>query len=131
MAAVYIQVTNMNEAELLESMNLTVANSLAAYAIYLSLGTSYVIAAQIAGRTLDRSQVLLVTFLYSVSMVVMLFTLHGHIALSDSLRAEQLARFPRGGGIDIQVAPITLISSILLYLGTLKYMWDVRKKGER
>lgn len=120
----------MNEVELLESMNLTVANALATYAIYLSLGTSYVIAAQVAGGRLERSQVILVTVLYTISMVVMLFTLHGHIALSDSLRAEQLARFPRDGGLDIPVATIAWISNVLLYLGTLKYMWDVRMKGD-
>lgn len=117
----------MNEAELLESMNLTVANSLAAYAIFLTLGTSYVAAAQLAGKTLSRSQVSILTFLYTTSMIVIVFTMYGHIALSDSLRAEQLQNFPRGGGLGIPVAQFSLGSSFLLYLGTVKYMWDIRK----
>ena len=119
----------MTEAELLEAMSSMVANSLAAYAIFLTLASSYVIAAQIGGKTLASSQVLLLTVLYSTAVLVMIFTLYGHVALSDALRIEQIERFPRGDEIKIALGPFSLVSNILIYVGTLKYMWDVRKKN--
>lgn len=119
----------MTESELLESMNMTVANGLAAYAIFLTLASSYIVSAHLAGQTLSRSQIGLLSFFYTISMVVMIFTLHGHAALADSLRAEQILNFPRGGERAYGVATLSLISNVFIYLGTLKYMWDVRKNG--
>ncbi len=121
----------MTEAELIESVQLVVGNAFAAYAIFLTLATSYVVIAQISGRNLSPSQVGLLTTLYSIAIAIMVGALQGQNILSDSLRLEQLERFPRGGEVDIAFAPITLASNLLIYLGSLKYMWDIRRKWKQ
>ena len=60
----------MTAAEVIESLNLHAANSMDAYAIFVTFTFGYLTVAFFAGNRLSMSQVLIVSILYVVSAAV-------------------------------------------------------------
>ena len=94
---------------------------------YVTLMVAYLVAAYFAAQKMTRSQVVLVSLLYSISALLMVWSTYTYmsrsIALADALEALNpnitygAQPFARNS-----VAVIQLLGVI----GAIKFMWDVR-----
>ena len=113
--------------ELAELLRENINSGMSAVTLYLTVVTTYLVAAYLAGEKLTRFQTFLTTSLFIVFALV--FTL-GSVAFFQSASAIS-ARF--GNEVGISVFPIRYawiigFAEIFGILGSLRFMFDVRSK---
>ncbi len=118
----------MNEYELADYAASVMSNFLSTITIYISVITAYVAAAFIAGGRLTKLQLGIVNTTFTIAAGVM-----GVLSYFSFVRFLELARLAQSQGspgetplIDFGV-PLAILVSIM-YLGSLVFMWTVRKK---
>jgi hypothetical protein len=113
--------------ELAELLRENINAGMGAVTLYLTVVTTYLVAAYLAGERLTRFQTFLTTSLFIVFALVFTF---GSVAFFRS-STEITARFGNEVGIStfpIQFAWIIGCAEIFGILGSLKFMFDVRNK---
>ncbi len=78
----------MNEAELLENASLAMGNGLAAFAVFVSMLAAYFTVAYVVGNKLDFRQLILVNFVFVISMLGMSYVIFGFTKLAIELYGE-------------------------------------------
>ena len=113
--------------ELAELLRENINAGMGAITLYLTVVTTYLVAAYLAGEKLTRFQTFLTTSLFIVFALVFTF---GSVAFFQST-TEITARFGNEVGIStfpIQFAWVIGFAEILGILGSLRFMFDVRSK---
>jgi len=113
--------------ELAELLRENINGGMGAVTLYLTVVTTYLVAAYLAGAKLTSFQALLTTSLFVAFALVFTF---GSVAFFRS-STEITARF--GSEVGIPTFPILIAwvigcTEILGILGSLKFMFDVRSK---
>ena len=117
----------MTEGELIQAAQATWANVITLTTVAITLLSGYIIVAYLAGKELERSQVLIVNSLY---LLLFLFVLMGIYSLS--IRATEMAALSvqiseqrnLGPTLWLPLGVVAIFAFCLL--ASLKFMWDVR-----
>ena len=119
------QLTAYEHIDLAASMY---ANSATMYAILLTIVSGYLVVAYIVGAKLTRGQVVIVNALYLITCLTTISALasFNHVAQQYAMAGAEVR------GLDRSLAsyfPSYLIFAIdfLVVVGSLKFMWDVRR----
>ena len=113
--------------ELAELLRENINAGMGAVTLYLTVVTTYLVAAYLAGEKLTRFQTILTTSLFIVFALVFTF---GSIAFFQS-STEITAKYGSEVGIGtfpIQYSWVIGCAEIFGILGSLKFMFDVRNK---
>jgi hypothetical protein len=117
----------MSEAELLETAQAVWGNYISCIGILISIISGYLVVAYIVGRTLTRSQVLLVNVTFFVFTSFAILSMFEFSQTGTELMTLALAQSAQRSEIGITIVPqLTVIVFPLLVLGSYKFMWDVR-----
>lgn len=119
----------MSEYELSDYAASVMSNFLSAMTIYISVITAYVAAAFVAGDRLTKLQLVIVNTTFTIAAGVM-----GVLSYFIFARFFELARLAQIQGSPAETplidfgAPLAILVSIM-YLGSIVFMWSIRKKS--
>ena len=116
----------MTEVEAVTLTQSILANAGNSYTVFLTLISGYLLVAHLAGKTLTRSQLTIITVLYALSIGYTIFVWFGFS--QAGLYYQGIAAELRGtmNFSDERGAIFGLMLNIAIALAPLKYMWDVR-----
>jgi hypothetical protein len=116
----------MTEVEAVTLTQILIANASSGYAVFLTLVSGYLLVAHLAGKTLTRSQLTIITILYAMAVGYTIFVWFG-ITLT-SIHYQGVAAELRGtlNFSDERGVIFGLVLMVAIALAPLKYMWDVR-----
>lgn len=119
----------MNEAELLLAGLSAYANSLAAFAVYVTMLSGYLVVAYLVGSQMTRAQTIIVNILYSLisAAVAAAFFNFAQAGYENTRLALEIST-QRVVGPMPMVAESALVVMVFCYLASLKFMWDARNK---
>lgn len=121
----------MNGAEWIEISQQASSNALAAFAIFLTMFSGYLVVAYSVGSRLSTFQVSFVNVVYLLSSMTVLWA--NYASIRDAMAARQQAsvlvqQFPMGAAIEpMLVANAILAVNSLFLLGSLIFMYSVRR----
>ena len=117
----------MTEAELLEAGQFAYSNSLAAFAIYVTMLSGYLVVAYLVAGQMTRPQVIIVNILYSLLTVVVVasFVSFAQVGYENTRLALEMST-QRVVGPMPMVAESAVVVMVFCYLASLKFMWDAR-----
>ena len=117
----------MTEAELFEAGQFAYSNSLATFAIYITLLSGYIAVAYIVGEKLVGSQATIINTLYSLLIVTIIaaFVSFARIGYENAYLALEMSTQRKAGPVPL-VAELAVVVMVFCYLASLKFMWDVR-----
>jgi hypothetical protein len=120
---------NLTPYEALDLGQSALSNSLAAYAVFLSLAFAYLLAAYQVGAALSHLQVRLLTALFVVTIVLLIWSMSAYTSW-----AYVFSIIARGGKIERSVlatqswVPVLLaVINALTVAACCSFMWDVRR----
>ncbi len=120
----------MTEYEAVTLAQSLLSNASNMYVIFLSFLSGYLLVAHLAGETLTRSQLLLITALYIPTMMYTLYGWHAftqlgahYMAIANNLSEEA----SRG---EQRLLLFGLFINLAITLAPLKYMYDVRRSND-
>lgn len=116
----------MTEVEAVTLTQALMANASSAYAVFLTLVSGYLIVSHLAGKSLTKSQLTIITSLYVLSAGYTVFVWYGLISASthyQGIAAELRGAMDFSNQGNVVVG---LFINIAIALAPLKYMWDVR-----
>lgn len=120
---------NLTSYEALDLAQSAFSNALAAYAILLSVAFGYLVAGYLVGPSLSRLQVRLVSFLFSVVMAVLIWSMSAYVYWGDVFstiaRGDFIARFPMAP--QPWLPALLAAINILTAAACLFFMWNVRR----
>jgi hypothetical protein len=108
--------------ELLDLTNAVFANYLTALTIFFSLVTAYVAAAFVAGKLLNRVQLLIVNFSFLTAT-----SMFGYIAVIIYIRFYALIQAEESIDPPLNLAVPSAVLMLLIVAGSLIFMSSVRK----
>ena len=112
----------MSEFAFVEAFSALMSASLSAMGLYFTAVTGYLIAAYLIGERLTRSQLMIISTLFVIFALIMIFS-----GFSMAERAIELEVAFEGERDALDYAGyVLLISGILGILASLKFMADVR-----
>ena len=116
----------MTEVEAVALTQSILGNAGDTYTVFLTLISGYLIVAHLAGTTLTRGQLTIITSLYALSIGYTIFVWFGYS--QAGLYYQGIAAELRGtmNFSDERGAVFGLWLNIVIALAPLKYMWDVR-----
>lgn len=119
----------MTEAEFLEVGLIAYSNSLAAFAIYVTMLSGYLVVAYLVANQMTRPQVIIVNILYSLLTVIVAaaFINFAQAGYENSRLALEMSTRRAVGPLPM-VAESALVVIVFCYLASLKFMWDARKQ---
>jgi len=119
----------MIEAELLEAGLSAYANSLAAFAVYVSMLSGYLVVAYLVANQMTRPQAIIVNILYSLlsAVVAAAFFNFAQAGYENTRLALEMST-QRVVGPMPMVAESALVVMVFCYLASLKFMWDARNQ---
>ena len=117
----------MSEAELFEAGQFAYSNSLAAFAIYITLLSGYIVVAYIVGEKLVGSQTVIINTLYSLLMFTVLaaFVSFARVGYENNYLALEMSTLRKVAPLPL-VAELAVVVMVFCYLASLKFMWDIR-----
>ena len=117
----------MSEAELFEAGQFAYSNSLAAFTIYITLLSGYIVVAFIVGEKLVGSQTVIINTLYSLIMFTVLaaFVSFARIGYESNYLALEMSTLRKIAPLP-WVAEVAVVVMVFCYLASLKFMWDIR-----
>jgi hypothetical protein len=119
----------MTQSELLELSELANSNMLAAFTIFITLASGYLIVAYLVGEKLARSQLWFINAIFVLTMVVVSFAIHYYIDNAQMYVKAARELGDQGGPVPPtyqSVVVITYLIDAFILIGCLKFMWDVR-----
>ena len=120
----------MNEAEVLEQLNLFADNAMNSYALYLTLTFSYLTAFYVAGAQLSKLQATIISLLYFSWALTFSLVATTHIASFESL----LSRYPNFVPSIFWQLPWLYLGGVIAAGGILAscyFAFDIRRNIER
>jgi hypothetical protein len=124
----------MTGTDWLEIAALGLSNSLAAFAITVTIATGYLIMAYMVGKKLTTSQLWILNTLF---LLVMLMMANGDfLSLKGAMQANyEAGKLVPGLGADateyrIEFAYFSYALNLLIIGGCFKFMWDIRSTSE-
>ena len=121
----------MTTYEMADLAQSSFGNSIAAWGIFLSLVTAYLLTAYLVGAKLTPTQVIVLTTMYLVVSALVVWSISAYVngATQLSMRA-----YPESTGNFFAPKPwvpfaVGLIDSLVVAM-SLKFMWDVRHRKE-
>ena len=119
----------MIEAELLEAGLSAYANSLAAFAVYVTMLSGYLVVAYLVANQMTRLQAVIVNILYSLlsAVVAAAFFNFAQAGYENTQIAIEMSS-QRVVGPMPMVAESALLVMVFCYLASLKFMWDARNQ---
>ncbi len=122
----------MTEAELFEAGQIAFSNCLAAFAIYVTMLSGYLVMVYVIGDKMTRSQIVIINTLYSILTITIIaafisFALIGH---ETSQLAFEMTEKRRIGPLPI-VAEVATVALIFCFIASLRFTWDVRHNREK
>ena len=120
-------VQDMSEAELFEAGQFAYSNSLAAFTIYITLLSGYIVVAYIIGEKLVGSQTIIINTLYSLLMLTVLaaFVSFARIGYETNYLASEMSTLRKVAPMPL-VAELAVVVMVFCYLASIKFMWDIR-----
>ena len=119
----------MTEAELLAASSACWSNCIALVAIYVSILSGYLIVAKIAGKSMTRSQIVIVNIIY-VGLTTFLIIAEASFTIAaidmDRLAIELTTQRSEAFYSYSFLAHVLTIFYFICALASLKFMWDVR-----
>ena len=117
----------MTDAEIWELILLSQGNSSATLGIYLSLVSGYLIVAYLVGKDLSRSQVTMISGLFSMGCIMAIVPTYAYLSRATFLLqfADETYKSPATLFLPLG-APVMSALLLLGLLASLKFMWDVR-----
>jgi hypothetical protein len=117
----------------LEIAGLGFSNSLAAFAITLTMATGYLVMAYIVGKKLTTSQLWILNILFLC--VMLMVAAADFTALQNAIRAAHEAgklspAWETSAELNMKTAYLSLAVNLFLICGCLKFMWDIRNTKE-
>ena len=118
----------MSEAELVEALTSYYEIALTAIGMYVSVTSGYLVVAYLAGTNLDKTQVFIISVLFTVVAGIMVYAVHGFMwrAYGYIQSLKSVAQ----SGVDYYAGPFShVLLPVILACGivaSLKFMWDVR-----
>jgi hypothetical protein len=118
----------MSEAELFEAGQFAYSNSLAAFTIYITLLSGYIVVAFIVGEKLVGSQTVIINTLYTLLMLTVLaaFVSFARVGYESAYLALEMSTLRKVSQVPL-VAELAVVVMIFCYLASLKFMWDIRR----
>ena len=118
----------MTEAELVEHAQMAYGNAIAAFALMFTMLSAYLVAAYLAGKALSFSQMLTVNLFFIVSVVMTIAAEASFLSAALNSSLEAFAINPARAVIPLHssIAGIVALIDLLIMIGCLKFMWDVR-----
>jgi len=122
----------MTEYELADLMGAASGDSLVFIPIIVSFISAYLVVAWLIGAKLSLSQVSLVNSLFLIFAGIMGSSWLVRIELALSYQKELLAINPeRAILVNAWLVPSVSVVAVLLILGCLKFMWDIRHSSSQ
>lgn len=122
----------MTQYETLDLAQSAFSNSLAAYALFLSIVTGYLVTAHMAGRELDRGQVWLLTLLFLVVVSIAIWSVSAYVywggVYVSMSRLEGIEQSPMAPQSWLPAA--MAIINCAIAIACLFFMWHLRHKSE-
>ncbi|MEP1469335.1 MAG: hypothetical protein ABJK25_00020 [Halieaceae bacterium] len=121
----------MTEGEAIQAAQATWANVITMSTVEITLLSGYIIVAYLAGKELERSQVVIVNTLY---LLLSLFVLSGIYTLAR--RATELAELSidlseyRELGPQIWLPYGVVVIFVFCIAASMKFMWDIRHRKD-
>ena len=103
------------------------ANALSSFTVFLSVVFAYIITAYLVGTRLTRTQVRMLTFVFVIVAILIVWSMAGYV--NGGVNLNRLA-YPDNQ--DLFFAPKTWLPQFVIGIGfvilciALKFMWDVR-----
>jgi hypothetical protein len=119
----------MTEAEVIESLNLHAANSMDAYAIFVTFTFGYLTVAFFAGNRLSMSQVLIISILYVVSALAFSIVSLLHIDCFEVL-VSNYPEYAHSIWWRYPWATTCYFLNIGGILASLYFMFEIRRRGD-
>lgn len=117
----------MKEAELLVAGLSAYANSLAAFAVYVTMLSGYLVVAYMAANQMTRPQTIIVNILYSLLSAVIAAAFYNFAQAGyENTQLAIAMSTQRVVGPMPMVAETALVVIMFCYLASLKFMWDAR-----
>jgi len=119
----------VTEAELLEVGLIAYSNSLAAFAVYVTMLSGYLVVAYLAASQMTRPQAIIVNILYSLltAVVAAAFINFAQAGYENTRLALEMSTQRVIGPLPM-VAESAVVVMAFCYLATLKFMWDARNQ---
>lgn len=121
----------MTEYEALDLAQSTFSNALAAYAVFLSIVSGYLITAYLVGSDLTHLQVRLLTLLFLIVVAILIWSMSAYAYWGDAF--STLARGQ--DRVRTMMTPqswmpafLAIINSLTAF-GCVFFMWNVRRTG--
>jgi len=119
----------MTEAEVIESLNLHAANSMDAYAIFVTFTFGYLTVAFFAGNRLSMTQVLIVSMLYVASALVFSIVSLLHLESLEVL-VSNYPEFAHSIWWRFPWSTTCYFLNIGGILASLYFMFEIRRRGD-
>lgn len=124
----------MTATDWLEVAAANLSNSLAAFAITVTIASGYLIMAYMVGKKLTTPQQWILNSLFTIIMTLVAFGDFESLSTTVRARREAIALLPHWQEILAESATTSVFSSLslnlLLIIACLKFMWDIRHAEE-
>jgi uncharacterized membrane protein YqjE len=117
----------MTEYEMADLLTSTSFAAVESFSAYVALMVAFLVATYFAGQNMTRSQVVLVSMLYSISALLMTWTTYTYMSRSIPLADALEVLNPKTNyGAQPFARNIVATLEVLGVLCAIKFMWDVR-----
>ena len=121
----------MTATDWMEVASGALSNSLAAFAITVTVASGYLVLAYMVGKKLAASQIWIVNILFVLVMATVAFADFASLSTAVKARQEASALLPHwqdlAGSTDMTVLYVSEVTNVLILAGCLKFMWDIRR----
>ena len=118
----------MTEADLVQSASAAFNNMTTAFAVLLTLSSGYLVVAYAVGRELLHSQVVIINSIFTLAS--MFFAGISCGAMSSGVAFGRAAAEVHTAGPTVQAPDfmvfVLLFLCVAIYVGCLKFLWDIR-----
>ena len=122
----------MTEAELISGAMDAWSNNLTALSIYITVISAYLITAYTAGKKMTRSQVIIVTVIFTIFAFGGGLSMYGYTQSAmemGKLALDMSTQRSIGPAATKEIATaIIFVTTVPAFLASLKFMWDVRSQ---
>ena len=119
----------MTELELFEASQVALSNTLAAFAIFVTMVGAYLTAAYFVGKSLTGSQLLIINFTFVVSMLGMTFVIFAFSSIGfEYFDQSQQVNSSLSFSPPSWIKYFNLGIDLAMIVGCIKFMWDIRSK---
>ena len=123
----------MSPYELADLAQSNFSNSIAVFAVLLSVITAYLVAAYVIGAELTKSQVSVLTTLFLYAVAILIWSQSAYVYWGD-----YFSSLTRSDGVErglyspkTWLPAVVAIGNLLIVVACLFFMWNVRHRGRR